>query len=143
MSFRLEVVAPPAGDPTVQQQLLVQRSRDEERHTEGYFRGIYFSGRSFALPTREERLVSRAARAAYWAFTIEHYYATQHDLAGTPTLQWYLSAPCNACGTNTGNWCDDCESSGVRHYAYDSASRVGSALCTACEDEYRCTVCDA
>jgi hypothetical protein len=142
MSVRLEVVAPPVGRRDVVQQLLVQRSRDEKRHSEGYFKGIYDYGRSFALPTREERLVSRAARAAYWAFTIEHYYATQHDLAGTSALQWYLSAPCNACGCNTGNWCDNCENNNVHHYAYDSGCRVGSALCTACEDEDQCKVCN-
>ena len=136
MAVRLEVLAPLVGRPSVVRQLRAQLIRNQQRHAEGYFHTITDT---FSIPSREERLASKAARAAYWAFTLHQYYATQADLE---QFEWYPMAPCNACGVNTGNWCDDCEIAGTRYYTYDSECRHGSPLCSACESEKQCKTCE-
>ena len=55
MAVRLEVLAPLVGRPAVVRALQAQLIRDVQRHEEGYFQSNI---NTFALPTRQERLVS-------------------------------------------------------------------------------------
>ena len=63
-------------------------------------------------PSLEERPSCHAARVAYFATIALEY--DRFIEQGTPNqfTWWQLVAMCNACGANTGNWCDHCEALG-------------------------------
>ena len=69
---------------------------------------------SYAIPDLEERRAEPAARIAYFATIMAEHART---FAGVPVEEhgWRPVAMCNACGMNTGNWCDTCEEQGRRY----------------------------
>lgn len=98
-------------------------------------------GDTYAMPTLAERRAEPAARIAHFA-----RIAQEHDrqFAGVPFEErdWHLIAMCNACGQNTGSWCDHCESAGRRFTTVWGQEMAGSPLCTRCEgDRVTCNVC--
>ena len=46
---------------------------------------------------------------------------------------WHVIAMCNACGQNTGNYCDVCEQEGRTYVTALDEAMVGSPLCIATE----------
>ena len=95
---------------------------------------------SYAIPDLEERRAEPAARIAYFATTMAEHART---FAGVPVEEhgWRPIAMCNACGMNTGNWCDTCEEQGRRYISVWGQRLVGSPLCSHCEGDVPCNVC--
>ena len=86
---------------------------------------------TYAFPGREACLRERSARAARWAHDVKKIVAG----GGMPI------SGCQACGMNTGNWCDGCEVAGRTFRAYGGQLLAGRPLCTKCEEEERCRAC--
>ena len=107
----------------------------------GELSGVCSMGDTYTMPTLAERRAEPAARIAHFAsITQEH----DRQFAGVPFEErdWHLIAMCNACGQNTGNWCDRCESAGRVYVTRWHQTMVGSPLCTRCEGDHgTCNVC--
>ena len=88
---------------------------------------------SYVIPDFEERRAEQAARIAYFA-TILAEHARFAGVSGPVAM-------CNACGTNTANWCDQCEEQGRRYTTVLGQRMVGSPLCSHCEGDVPCNVC--
>ena len=103
--------------------------------------GVRTMGDTYRMPNLAERRAEPAARIAHFAsITQEH----NRQFAGVPFEErdWHLIAMCNACGQNTGNWCDRCESAGRVYVTRWHQTMVGSPLCTRCEGDHgTCNVC--
>ena len=103
--------------------------------------GVCTMGDTYRMPTLAERRSEPAARIAHFASTVQEH---GHQFAGVPfgERDWHLIAMCNACGQNTGNWCDRCETAGNVYVTQWHQTMVGSPLCTRCEgDHVTCNVC--
>ena len=99
-------------------------------------------GDTYAMPTLAQRREEPSARIAHFASIVCEHNA---QFAGVPFEErdWHLIAMCNACGQNTGNWCDRCENAGLVFVTQFGQTFVGSPLCTRCEGEPGtcCNVC--
>ena len=82
---------------------------------------------TYALPTREEGLHSKAARAARYCWVITHPDSME-------AMSGFVRRGCALCGLPTGNWCDACESRGTFPICSECESDVadGKLACPQC-----------
>ena len=103
-------------------------------------RAVWMSD-TYTMPTLDQRRAEPAARIAHFARIAQEHYR-QFPGVSFEERDRHLIAMCNACGQNTGNWCDHCESAGRVYVTQWHQTMVGSPLCKRCEgDHVTCNVC--
>ena len=90
---------------------------------------------TYALPGYWERRTCLAARRAFFAYQCAEIRQRAATAGGVEYIFDRELAMCNACGQNTGNWCNGCEAVGRRYVCANGMVCVGSPLCSRCEDD--------
>jgi len=84
---------------------------------------------TYAIPSRQEALHSKAARAARYCWVITH-----PDSSEAMTDWAFIRPGCALCGIPTGNWCDTCETLGAFPICSDCERDIedGALACPRC-----------